>query len=180
MTVTQERLFLYLSWVSNCMNVFLRFMILIYLKYPTTLLTSFCNPKLWHPCQSKFLQLDYWWISASWNLVYSEYWIWEHSVIILSSSCLTGMFHFRSHFRHYLHHPYFYPRQHLWFSLGDRPWRSEQLYCNSSILNLLHYILLHDLAWKVNHICSISFYRRFFFWAIIFLDAAIWFWTQLV
>ena len=154
-------------------------MILIYLKYPTTLLTSFCNPKLWHPCQSKFLQLDYWWISASWSLVYSEYWIWEHSVIILSSSCLTGMFHFRSHFRHYLRHPYFYPRQHLWFSLGDRPWRNEQLYCNSSILNLLHYILLHDLAWKVNHICSISFYHRFF-WAIIFLDAAIWFWTQLV
>ena len=41
-------------------------------------LGSFCKLKLWHLYQSKILQLDYWWISAFWNHVSSEYWIWEH------------------------------------------------------------------------------------------------------
>ena len=49
--------------------------------------------------QSKLVQLNYWWISACWNHDSLKYWIWEHSVIILSSKCLTGMFHFRSYFR---------------------------------------------------------------------------------
>ena len=33
--------------------------------------------------QSKFLQLDDWWISACLNHASSEYWIWDHSVAIL-------------------------------------------------------------------------------------------------